>query len=288
MKRIWMIPMLALALVCAGCSSEEETPAPNGSGKLQLTSNISSAVSEVVARAAQSDLPEALVPDADALTLTIAGSYTDKGKGAVNFNKTWATVADFKTENPDFEAGYYNTAESHYQNSYKATLSYGDPAVEGEGKAAFAGASDDFVVYAGSQPTKVNVSVALANSCFTFAVTEWMLNYYDNLKLTIHTADSDFSFEPTTTDPSALIFVKKGAVLSFSGSAVKAQTGVEVTFPKTELKDANGAAVTTAAKTKYTISVDHGQAGAGTLSISFDDSFTEVPEQTVELNPDEN
>lgn len=283
MKRIWMIPMLALALVCAGCSSEEETPAPNGSGKLQLTSNISSAVSEVVARAAQSDLPEALVPDADALTLTIAGSYTDKGKDPVNFNKTWATVADFKTENPDFEAGYYNTAESHYQNSYKATLSYGDPAVEGEGKAAFAGASDDFVVYAGSQPTKVNVSVALANSCFTFAVTEWMFNYYTDLQFTIHTAENSFTFEPTTPAASTLIFVKAGQSLRFSGSAVKAQNGVAVTFPETTL-----GTTTTAAQHKYAIEVDHSTAGAGKLQISFNDTFTEVDEQVEELNPDEN
>lgn len=283
MKRIWMIPMLALALVCAGCSSEDGVPAPNGSGKLQLTSNISSAVSEVVARADQSELPTELVPDADALTLTITGSYTDKGKDPVNFNKTWATVADFNTENPDFEAGYYDAAASSYQNSYKATLSYGDPSLEGEGKAAFAGASDDFVIYAGSQPTRVAASVKLANSCFTFAVTEWMLNYYTDLQFTIHTAENSFTFEPTTTAASTLIFVKAGQSLRFSGSAVKAQNGVEVLFPETTL-----GSTATVAQHKYAIEVDHGTAGAGALKISFNDTFTEVAEQEVELNPDEN
>lgn len=275
--------MLALAMLCAGCSSEDEVPAPNGSGKLQLTSRISTEVSEVISRAGQSELPAELVPDADVLSLTITGSYTDKGQDPVAFNKTWATVADFESENPDFEAGYYNASAGSYQNSYKATLSYGDPSSEGEGKAAFAGASNDFVIYAGSQPTRVEASVKLANSCFTFAVTEWMLNYYTDLKLTIHTEANNFTFEPTTTTPSTLIFVKAGQSLRFSGSATKKQNGVEVTFPETTLGNA-----TTVAQHKYMISVDHSTAGAAGLQIAFNDTFTEVPEQEVELNPDEN
>lgn len=286
MKCKWMIPMLAMAAAFVGCSSEDDLTVKHGSGRVLFDCDVLQTVSEVTTRAGEYTLPAEILPQADRLTLAITGSYTDK-TGTTTYNKSWLTVADFVTENPDFEAGDYSTSERQYQNSYAAVMTYGDATAEGEAAPYFEGTSGDFNVYAG-ETAKPTVSVALANSCFTLAVTEWMLNYYDNLKLTIHTADSDFSFEPTTIDPSALIFVKAGAVLSFSGSAVKAQTGVEVTFPKTELKDANGAAVTTAAKTKYTISVDHGQAGAGTLSISFDDSFTEVPEQTVELNPDEN
>ncbi len=282
MKRKLFIPMLAMALAFTSCSSEEHSAAENGAGKVRLGCVVSETVAEVKSRAGQFQLPDELLPATDQLTLTISGSYTSKTDGTLSFHKEWLTVADFVIENPDFESGDYNTSESHYQNSYQAALTYGEPDEEGEGKAYFEGTSEAFCVYAG-ETTPVNATVKLANSCFTLAVTEWMLNYYDGVKLTIHTSDDNsFTFEPTTTAQSALIFVKAGSTLSLSGSAVNAQTGVEINFPKTALGK------TTEAATKYDITIDHGTAGGGSLKISFSDTFTEVDGEEVELNPDGN
>lgn len=279
MKGKLFIPMLALAAVCVGCSSEDDLTVKDGAGKVRLGCEVSQTVAEVTSRAGQYELPAELLPSADQLTLAITGSYTDE-TGSTPFNKSWQTVADFVTENPDFEAGDYNSTEGKYQNSYAAVMTYGDATAEGEAKPYFVGESGDFTIYAG-KTTQVATTVTLANSCFTLAVTEWMLNYYDNLKLTIHTADSSFAFEPTTTAPSTLIFVKAGATLSLSGSAVKSQTGTEVSFPQTSLGQA------TAAGTKYDVVIDHGKAGGASLTVSFDDRFTEVAGEEIELNPDE-
>lgn len=282
MKNKLMIPMLALALAFAACSSETPTPPANGSGKLSLRTALTGEVAEVIARA-QSNLPNELIPQEEALQLHIEGSYTDK-TGTTAYNRTWTTLSDFRLENPDFEAGDYSTALQRYNNRYTASLSYGNPAAEGEGKAAFAGQSEEFSIYAGNTANnEVRVPVKLVNSCFTFAVGEWLLNYFTDVAFTIHTAQSDFEFCPTTTTPSALIFVQAGQPLSFSGTAVKKQTGVEVRFPKTTLGAGN-----TAPQTKYAITVEYAEAGGGALRISFNDSFTEVEGVDVELNPDEN
>lgn len=283
MKSLWRIPMLLLAVATVACSSEEVTPPANGSGKVCLATSVSGEVAEVVARA-QSTLPNELLPTEEQLTLRIQGSFTDK-TGTTAFDRTWATVADFKLENPDFEAGDYDTSAQHYSNSYTATLAYGNPAEEGVGKAAFAGVSAPFTIYAGNTAqNNVPVEVKMANSCFTLGVGEWLLNYYTQVELTIHTATNDFTFRPTSTAASELIFVAAGQPLAFSGKAVKAQTGTEVVFPK---KTITGQA-TTAACTKYAISIDHGTAGGGSLRISFSDTFTEVAAEEIELNPDEN
>ena len=74
-----------------------------------------------------------------------------------------------------------------------------------------------------------------------------------------------------------------GQMLSLSGSATKAQNGVEVTFGKTTL-----GSEALAARTHYAIEIDHSTAGGGSLLIAFDDTFTEVEAETVELNPDNN
>lgn len=275
--------MLLLAVAVAACSSEEVTPPANGSGKLRLATTLSGEVAEVVTRA-QSTLPSELLPREEQLSLRITGSFTDK-TGTTAFDRSWTTLADFRLGNPDFEAGDYNTAAQKYSNSYTAKLSYGNPAEEGVGKPAFAGESAPFTIYAGNTAqNEVPVTVRMANSCFTLAVGEWLLNYYTNVELTIHTETSDFTFRPTSTAASELVFVAAGQPLAFSGSAVKAQTGTEVVFPK---KTITGQAAT-AACTKYAIAVDHGTAGAGSLRISFSDTFTEVEAEEIELNPDEN
>lgn len=283
MKSLWRIPMLLLAVAVAACSSDEVTPPANGSGKLHLATTISGEVSEVIARA-QSSLPSELIPSEDQLTLRITGHFTDQ-TGTTAFDKSWATLADFHLENPDFEAGDYNTSAQQYSNSYTATLAYGNPSEEGAAKAAFVGESAPYTIYAGnSAHNQVPVTVRMANACFTLAVGEWLLNYYTDVELTIHTATNDFTFRPTSTVASELIFVAAGQSLAFSGKAVKAQTGTEVVFPKKTITG-QGA---TAPCTKYAIAVDHGTAGGGSLRISFSDTFTEVPAEEIELNPDEN
>lgn len=291
-KKLWMLAAAASMLV--GCSADDKPAMPaDGKGNVQLLCSTSASIASVVTRAGEEfALPESLVPSSDELILTLAGTYTFKDKHNDNAlteaTYEWelsgtGTVADYAAENPALEAGVYDLENHRYANAYEASVTYGTPDVEGAGKAYFVGASPEFYIYPG-QTKEVDINVALANSCYTLSVSEWMMNYYTDIVLTIHTADNNFTFEPSAENPSTeLIFVNPGQMLSLSGSATKAQNGVEVTFGKTTL-----GSEALAARTHYTIEIDHSTAGGGSLLIAFDDTFTEVEAETVELNPDNN
>lgn len=288
MKSTWMYTLSLAMLTMVGCSSDEGLSIPeSGTGKVTIVCDTAGEVGQVEARATTGyALPSELLPSADAFTLALTGTYTDKVDATTTaectYAKSWATIADYNTEAPALEAGVYDAAQGHYANSYEAAVTYGDPTAEGEGKPYFEGGSAAFILYAGGN-VEVPVTAHLANSCFSLYAEQYLLSYYaGGIELTIHTADNDFTFTPTTTAESALIFVKPNQQLSISGKAVK-QNGTEVTFPKTAI----GTGVI-AAETHYAIRVDHETAGSGALMISFDGSFTEVPEVTAELNPDEN
>lgn len=284
MKR-WMLPLLAVALATTACSSDDEAATPlRGEGKVTFDCSTEAFVADVTTRATEGyQLPAELIPAGEAMQLTLSGTYTEEGENGSPIEKsygprTWATVADYNTEAPELEAGIYNTTIHAYQNSYTAAISYGDMEAEGAAKPCFKGGAAAFTI-AANKTTTVALSAKLANSCFVVEVTEWMLAYYTGIELTIHTASNSFTFNPTTTAPGELIFVKPGQQLALSGKAVKAQNGVEVEFPKTTI-----GAGAIAAESCYTIRVDHSTAGSGALQIAFDDTFTEVPAVDIELN----
>jgi hypothetical protein len=283
-----MYTLLVAVLATVGCSSDNGPSLPeSGTAQVQFGCVVAGEIGHVEARATTGyALPSDLLPSADAFTLALTGTYTDKVDAATTaertYSKSWATLADYKMEAPALETGVYDVAQGHYANSYRATVTCGDPMAEGEGKPYFEGASEEIILYAGKS-IEAPVTARLANSCFSLYAEQYLLSYYTGgVELTIHTADNAFTFNPTTTAESALIFVKPGQQLSISGKAVK-QNGTEVTFAKTAI----GAGIL-AAETHYAVRVDHATAGSGALMISFDGSFTEVPAVEVELNPDEN
>ena len=310
MRKFLLIPAVVVSLLASACSSstdDEQIIPESGGGHITFNCSPNPEIGEELTRAIDGfDLSQHItIPVPNNFTLSISGSYTkngtltswswptvtpegeeqseNEGSGESNENIVKKSVADFHSENPDIEAGAYDANERRYLNSYTATITYGNPDDEGVGKAYFAGTSAPFSVYPG-RTEQVEFKARLANSCFTLQVTEWMLKYYDNIELTIHTANNEFTFELNeTTSSSPLIFVKSGQQLSFSGKAVKAQTGTVVNFPEVAIGPAQ-----IAAETHYTISVNHDTAGGGNLQITFGDTFTEVDTRDVELNPDVN
>lgn len=303
MKRL-LISMLAVGLLASACSSDEDSIEPaipeSGVGHINLSCLANPQIGEVIARAESGfALPTEVIPQGTAFNLTISGSYTKNGQltnwlwptastdeaqdddnaGSTEVTKT---VAEFNTENPAIEAGAYDVNQQRYLNSYTAQVTYGDPDVEGEGKAYFAGTTSEAFSVCPGQTKQVGITASLANSCFTLKAEEWLLKYYDNIELTIHTANNEFTFALNeTTKSSRLIFVKSGQQLSFSGKAVKSQTGTSVEFPETTIGE------NLAPDTHYAINVNHDNAGGANLIITFDDTFTEeVPVVNVQLNPD--
>ena len=317
MKKLTMFLALA-ALLSTGCSSDDElVPQLDGKGAVVLNFATSDEVVQSVTRAPEDatnyELPAGLVPEKEEFTLKVTGKY-EGDAGETPYEKEWETVEAFLMENTngklELEAGGYDVTEKKYVNEYKAKVTYGDIEEEGKDKPYFEGVSVNdnneeatFSVYP-KQTKTVKILAKMANTCFTLHLTEWMLKYYEDIELSIHVGEGEtqkeYKFTENTTDetrniftytketdatPAPVhIFVKPGQAFYISGKAVKAQNGVEVEFPKTNIRTA----ANVLKEYHYKITVDQDKAGSGVLNITFDDTFTEVTAVDGELNPDKN
>ena len=273
-----MIPALAVALLATACSSKDVLDVNTGMGTAEFAVQASANVTDVVTRASQGTLDASLLPSQSDFALAITGNYVDKDGNPQTYSDEWLSLEDYYTEEVKLNKG-----------TYTATITSGNVTEEGVAKPYFVGELVGFTVKANTTQT-YEITASLANSCFTFAVTNAMLNYYENIKLTIYTATNSFLFEPISTEASELYFVAADQVLSIGGTATKAQNGVEVEFPKTAIgvKDASGNVVDKRLQKqyRYAIVVDNSAVGNGNLVVEFDDTFTEVEPVEVELNPD--
>ena len=282
MRKFLLIPAAVVAMLATACSSEDNIVVEQSAGTAEFAIGVSANVTDVVTRANDGVLDASLLPNESAFKLAITGTYTEKDENDQEFQKTyngaWNSLADYYTEKVKLNKG-----------TYTATITAGNPAEEGKGKPYFVGVNENFIVRANTVQT-YTIEAKLANSCFTFTVTDWMLNYYKDIELNIHTATNTFTFKPTSEAASELYFVAADQILSISGTAVKAQTGTPVEFPKTNIgvldSESNVVNKTLAAQHRYAIVVDNSAVGSGNLSVKFDDTFTEVDAVDVELNPD--
>ena len=340
------LPLSLFAIAMFGACSESLLSDMSSEGVVQVVCSTEGIVNQTQTRAVSNpdadgneqnfQLPSNLVPSYSDFKLNIRGEYYNSsmdGASATEYDKTWNTMSAFETENPNgvkLEAGAYKREQAKYLNSYHAYVSYGNINEEGVGKPYFAGESvvgmvdnnldktpADFNIYP-DENKLIYVVARLANSCFSLEVSEWMLKYYSEIELKIHTTGTDatadaeavpakvFTFKAkdllvagddskdifayTTpelkadaTHTPALIFVKPGQKLKLSGWAVKRQnqTGdANQTGVKVEFAAAEIGDVLVA-DTHYTIKVDHDTAGGGGLNITFDDTITQVsPDET--------
>lgn len=278
MKRIWMLPALAAAILATACSSDEDG-ADFGPGQLQFTCSAADRVADLGTRAAENDpdgrktvaLPASVLPAGDDFRLHLTGTYS-KDNVETTYDSSWETLRSFHIQHPNL----YCT-----EANYSAYLSYGDPAAEGPGAAYFEGSATG-IVPAVNTTTKVTVTARLANSCLRLLLDEWMTRYYTDIRLTVSTEENSFDFTAETATEDNVIFVRTGRLLTLKGTAVNAQTGKAVTFEEKAIGDGKK----TAAETMHTIRLTQGKAGAGSIAIVFDETFTEVDLGTTELNPE--
>lgn len=286
MKRIWMLPALAAAMLATACSSDDDGAA-FGPGQLQFTCTAADRVADLGTRAAENDpdgkktvaLPASVLPAGDDFRLHLTGTYDEEVKTngqttteTRTYDQSWETLRSFHVQHPNL---YCTNA------AYTAVLSYGDPAAEGPGAAYFEG-SVTGIAPAVNKTTKVPVSARLANSCFRLRLDEWMRSYYTDIQLTVSTEEHSFAFTAETATDDNVIFVRSGRLLTLAGTAVIAQTGKAVTFEEKAI----GGGKKTAPETMHTIALTQGKAGAGSIAIVFDETFTEVDLGETELNPE--
>ncbi len=256
MKRISFIMALPLLMLAAGCAGEKE-PAETGKGTVVLDCSVAGAV-DALTRADVRNLPAAFVPAAGDLKLVVSNAG-----GVV---KSYGRTADYDA--PLLPYG-----------DYKFEFSCGVPDVEGP-EAAYFYYSQPITIVARKEITQP-VTVKLANSVYSLTLTDWFKNYYAEYAVTI-TTESGYAktFEGSESEPLAEtpVFVNAGTKLYMSGRAVKTN-GVEVAFQNTEIGIA-------AACTWHTIKADVSGIGGASITITLDDTPTEVHVTEIELNPD--
>lgn len=253
----------------SGCQSESGTdlPASDGQGSVRITTSVSSGVSTQT-RAETTELPAEVIPDGYTFPLHITGTYTDETGTEQNYDQTWESV------------NVYDSPLMMHGN-YTATISMGNGESEGPDAAWFAGTAD-FTILA-RQTITTTITASLQNAAVRLVIDEWFSDYYSEAILTLrtesgYTSTQTFDFSEATEQPQ-LLFVKPGTKLFLSGSAVKSQNGASVEFPEAEIG-------TTAARTLHTVQVRASQVGSHGLTIQVDDTFTELEENLIELNPE--
>ena len=283
------IAFALVAVTMVACSKENDGAKPKmGEGQIEIVCSVDAQTNDVTTRAAKSyQLPEELVPSGDelksALKLSITGEYDDpKTKDVVDmvqYTGSWSTLKAYNEADVKLNQGNYSAELENKPERDEA-----GKVVEGEANPYFKGGaySNTLQVTAGVT-TKANIELSLANSCFTLKVTEWLMKYYTDVTLTIHSETNSWEYNPTSKEfVSPLIFVNAGQKLKLSGTATK-QNGVQVEF---SVDGAPADIGTTLVKgTHYDIVVDHATAGAAGLTIELGDNYTTINETVVELNP---
>lgn len=155
--------------------------------------------------------------------------------------------------------------------SYTAKALYGSCLEEGFDKPCFEG-SEAFAI-TDATPKTVTVTVKLANCLVKLVTTEAFRNYY-----------TDYSFTLTTKAGASIPFAKgetraafiDATSFSLSGSLTN-QAGKEQSLSDVEFKNLNSASC-------YTVKIDAPNIGSGSITISFDDTVTDVDLGQVDIN----
>ena len=249
--KTYLILILALAsALLAGC--DKESGADDAPGQVRLSCR----ASERIEIAGRHGLQTA-APSGEEFSLRITGP---------DYDRSWASVADFDPENEWFSPG-----------SYTASVAWGDPQAEGTDTPCFAGAQEFTIIP--RRTVDVAVTALLANTKVRIVCTENFLGYFHDAAFRVTTAaGNEFPFrfgfdgESDTTEP---VYVRPVS-FTVSGSALK-QTGAEVTFSEQSCPEAKP-------QTLYTYRFDVSQAGQTVVSIYLDDTLSETREVDEELN----
>ncbi len=263
MNKILTLLTLAATALTTGCNTASDPVAQTDDlrGSVRITAQVSSDVTTRT-RAETANLPAEVIPDPYTFPLHITGTYTDDAGQEQSYDQSWETVNGY--DSPLMIRG-----------NYTASVTSGDGSQEGPDAAWFAGTADFTIL--SRQTITTDITVTLQNAAVQLAFDDWFTQYYSEATFTLRT-ESDNRFTSTLTQQ-PLVFIKPATKLYLSGSAVKSQNGATVEFPETEIG-------TTVARSLHTVRVQASQVGSSGLSIQLDDTFTELEETAVELNPE--
>lgn len=239
-----MAGILALALVSAACSKQQNEPGAT----LTFSVTTDSQVAEVT-RSNVSDYTT--LPEAGKFTIVVTGN-----DGSVVYSGL-------------LEA--YNPSTALKAGNYTVKASFGTAGDEGFDKPYFAGEKAFSITGGGN--TDVSIPVALANSLVRMEYSENFKAYYTDYSFTVTTGGGTEIAFPKGEDRAAFV---DAYTISVSGT-LTGQGGKVRPFTKSYSSNL-------LPKTCYTIKFDVSNVGSGAVTISFDDTVEDVTFDDVDLN----
>lgn len=259
-----LLYILASAAVAAGgCSEKREIPAGEGCGTIRIACEADATIDATAAMASQTTTRAAAKPAGTDFALRIKGETVDR---------TWATVAAYEAE---------ETAHNFPKGRYTVTVTYGDPEAEGVDKPYYAGSTR--IEVAARRTSTARITATIAKAQVLVRATEAFRKYYNNAEFTVTTgAGNTFTFRPCEAAEAEAIWVQAGKSLTVKGTARgQSQNGTSegprYTFTPEPLEAARAA-------TRHIFTLDAGNAGSATLSITLGEGYTETRDLDVELN----
>ena len=205
------------------------------------------------------------LPTPTDFTLKISGAATDENTSA--FSKEWSSFA-----------GYNYEEERLFHGLYDVTLTYGDPAVEGYDKPAFAASATEVVVQNKNKTTTLPMTATLANAIVTIRTTDNFNGYFPKSKFSITTATDTYAFEKENTSH---LFIAPQQNVKINCSCVRqnnlANDTYETLAPQT--------IPSVVAKTRYVVTYDLTTAGNVKITIKLNDEPIGTQVIDTEINP---
>lgn len=260
MRKILLYAMATIALVgCKENFSEQNINADMGRIAIDFST------SGEVATRANEGITLTNLPTAAAFALKITGSASDAVTSS--FSKEWSSFA-----------GYNYEEERLFHGLYDVTLTYGDPAVEGYDKPAFAASATKVEVENKNKTTTLQMTATLANAIVTIRTTDNFNGYFPKSKFSITTATDTYEFEKENTSH---LFIAPQQNVKINCSCVRqnnlANDTYETLAPQT--------IPSVVAKTHYVVTYDLTTAGSVKITIKLNDEPIGTQVINTEINP---
>lgn len=256
MKKQLIYLLASVALLAAGCSSENNT---EGTGYGTLAIGCTADTSIVSASDEAPDTAE--TPEAGAFSLTVTGE---------SGTQQWDTLTEFAQSETVFRMG-----------NYTVSIAHGDPDAEGPDKPYYY--AEQTIEVLPRRTVTADMTATVANSQVVVRATEQFLGYFHDARFTVTTASgNEFTFTPGSNPADEPVFVKGGTKLTVTGSARRQSPtgtgdGPEVTFSAQTLE-------ATTPRTCHIITFNAKDAGSATLTITLGEDYTDTRTLDCEVN----
>ncbi|MFR9557013.1 MAG: DUF4493 domain-containing protein [Rikenellaceae bacterium] len=284
MKKLLYIAAVLFAISCNDTETGAEEP-NIGYGRLAIETSTDNVITATTTRSDIYYLSEDLLPSDDELTLYVEGIYIDSDSGeTMTFSQGYESLDAY---NESEEVDGVMCPPYLPAGDYVFTITdSSDDTVESATNACFTGSSD-VTIYARDYNATANITLKLRNSIIAIETTEWFDNYFAGgatLKLSTESG-SEIIYDSTSSDEenNAILFVPASTTLYLEGEGTK-QSPTEdpsdastVTFTKSSIG-------TTTAGILSRVAVDAATAGGSKITITLDDTITDISYETIELN----